>query len=166
MSLAFVVRPVSLESLFLGHCQGAKAVEYALVFQIASVFDAVVILGIDEALLKYHFILLLAHCNPLSDPIIPDEDTLPFHLIAFPFGDKGIAVLVGDSAGTLKVTIYELTAEVLSFQRVTGAIGQLALAMELIALKESIIGVDRFFRVQGLKWTIVTLGFLSVLQSL
>ena len=136
-----------------------------LVFQVASIFDAVVILGIDESLLEYHFILLLAHGNPLFDSIIPDEDTLAFHLRAFPIGVKGIAVLVGDSAVTLKVTICELTTEVLSIHRVTGVIGQLALAMELIVLKESFIGLDRGLGRQGLKWAIVTLGFLSVFQS-
>ena len=115
--------------------------ENALVFYVASVFDAVVILGIDEALFEYHSILLLAHGNPLFESIIPDEDTLPFHLRAFPIGDNRISILVGDSSKTLNLAIYELTAEVLSFQRVTGVIGQLSFAMELIVLKESLVAL-------------------------
>ena len=49
--------------------------EKALVFQVASVFDAVVILREDNALFEY-YITLLIHDYSLSDSILPDVNSL------------------------------------------------------------------------------------------
>ena len=50
--------------------------ENALVYQVASVFVAIVIIRVDKALVEYDFFTLLVHDDSLSYSIIPNVNTL------------------------------------------------------------------------------------------
>ena len=80
--------------------------ENAFVFQVASVFDAVVILREDKALFEY-YITLLIHDYSLSDSILPDVNSLVDEFRVFPRCDDRITVLKRDGSVPFEVSIFE-----------------------------------------------------------